>query len=410
MQHHAPLFVEVAVEDIDRLVEHVRHDRPAVALLQVGVRVLYRPPAVLVHAEEPLVPEHLHVRREAFVQPTVRPVATGEEVPEPHMRQFVRDQGVARVIPGRLFVEEDGLGHRRRARVLHPAEDEIADDDLAVLRPGVGHPGDLLEHANHFRRVLKRQLAARHILRLDEVVHVQSVVARLNPAELARRERHDVRRVGPVLVPVEGLRAVPVLLLLEQPPVREREPCPRDCREHLRRLLLARMVEARDPVARIFVLALRPHLHRLVGVRLVRRDEVQPDPRRRGVLDGDRDLLPFLPLAKVHEELRPVVPVVGRLFRHQDRLNFHVNRVELCRRQAAVHGSHGVGHRAAHPLVRDIQADIHLHMQHIDNTVPRPHRVIARKRVGWSLLLHPVAVSRASGQTSPPGWSREAAS
>ena len=49
----------------------------------------------------------------------------------------------------------------------------------------------------------------------------------------------------------------------------------------LARRLLVRRVEAREPVPAVLVLALRPRLHRLVGIAVVGRREVEPAPRRR---------------------------------------------------------------------------------------------------------------------------------
>ena len=95
----------------------------------------------------------------------------------------------------------------------------------------------------------------------------------------------------PLLVPVERACAVAVLLVLQQAPVRKRVPVARDGDDHLARLLLVGVVEAGEPVARVFVLALRPDLHRLVRVALVRADEVEPDARRRPVGDRDPELV-----------------------------------------------------------------------------------------------------------------------
>ena len=77
----------------------------------------------------------LEVRREALVQPAVRPVAARDEVAEPLVRELVRDEVVARDVEARALVEQHVLVQRRRRRVLHPAEDEVAHDDLRVAAP-----------------------------------------------------------------------------------------------------------------------------------------------------------------------------------------------------------------------------------------------------------------------------------
>src|SRR5262249_42180226 len=128
VEDEAALLVEVAVEEIDRKVVVLADDRADVAarrLAEVRVLILLHAVLVLVAAEALLAVDVLEVGREAFVEPAVAPVAARDQIAEPLVGELVGDEVVARQIDRGALVEEDVLVHRRRARVLHPAEDEV---------------------------------------------------------------------------------------------------------------------------------------------------------------------------------------------------------------------------------------------------------------------------------------------
>ena len=90
MDHAAGLLVEVAIEDVDRRLVRVRHDRAPVlvaALLDVVPRRLEEVVGRALARVAVLVPEDLGVGREAFVQPGMGPVAAREQVAEPLVRR-----------------------------------------------------------------------------------------------------------------------------------------------------------------------------------------------------------------------------------------------------------------------------------------------------------------------------------
>ena len=100
VQHPGALLVELPVEEVDRLVVDVVHDGPAIALRvlsHVALRVDAHLVAHGVRAAVPLREERVEVGGEALVEPAVGPVATGEQIAEPLVRQLVRDEAIAGV-------------------------------------------------------------------------------------------------------------------------------------------------------------------------------------------------------------------------------------------------------------------------------------------------------------------------
>ena len=97
VEDERPLLVQMAVEEVDRFVIDVVDDRAAVAVAvfaHVDLRVAVQLVAELVDAFVALGKQRLEVRREALVQPAMRPVAARQQVAEPLMRQLVRQQSV----------------------------------------------------------------------------------------------------------------------------------------------------------------------------------------------------------------------------------------------------------------------------------------------------------------------------
>src|SRR5690242_222006 len=69
--------------------------------------------------------ESLHVGGEAFVEPYIRPVFSLHEVAEPFLPQLMSDQPLAGIILLGACSVERGVRKRRRAHILHAAEDIV---------------------------------------------------------------------------------------------------------------------------------------------------------------------------------------------------------------------------------------------------------------------------------------------
>ena len=311
VQDETALLVEVAVEEIERRVVVLAHDGPPVAAVSLGhVRVEIAPEAegVFVATEVLLAPDVLEEGGEAFVEPALVPGAARDEIAEPLVRELVGDEIVGRDVDRGPLVEQDVLVHRRRGRVLHPTEDEVGHDDLRVPAPRVRHAGDLAEVRDHLRRSLERAApvvlaAAGDQVRDGDVAGVDpDRVGQLR--ELSGDERHEVARVRLGHPVVEDDVAFD-RASLDENAVRERVPPPWHARDDLRRHLRVGAVVARDPVARVLFLALRPHLARAIGVVLVGLEEVEAASRRRAV--GHADARRRAPGIDRHEERAPVV-------------------------------------------------------------------------------------------------------
>src|SRR5271156_1645897 len=109
----------MAIEQFDRRAIAVAYDRPPViigVLVEIRLAILPNIPSELVGAEIFLAPQRLEVRCEALVEPRMRPVAAGQQVAPPLMRQLVRDQRIALEIEMRARVMQSAVGLRCRRR------------------------------------------------------------------------------------------------------------------------------------------------------------------------------------------------------------------------------------------------------------------------------------------------------
>ena len=115
----------------------------------------------------------------------------------------MRDEVVA--IDGALdrFVEHHVLVQGRRGSVLHPAAEEVGDDDLVVLRIGIRTAEEALEDLDHPRRVPEGP--RRVPPRADGYAIAQRGLsgAIVDDVELADDEAHEVGDVRNLLDPVE---------------------------------------------------------------------------------------------------------------------------------------------------------------------------------------------------------------
>ncbi len=267
-------------------------DRAAIAagvLAEVRVRPLLELEVGGVATLVVLAPDVLGVGREALVEPALAPVAARHEITEPLVRELVTDERVDVVVDRGAIVEQHGVGERRGARVLHPAEDEVGDEHLRVARIRIGDAELLREQLEHLRRARERALGRLLLAALD-VEHDRRIAPlRLDHREVADGERDEVAAVRDVELPVQrALRAGS--LVGDQRAVRQREHRRGDGDLDLARGLLVRCVEAREPVARVFVLALCPRLRRLRRIASVGPHEVQAATRRALVIDRDDKL------------------------------------------------------------------------------------------------------------------------
>src|SRR5882757_1257806 len=88
----------MTIEKIDRRAIAIAYDRAAIPMrifVENAVTILSHVPRKLIGAEILLAPERLEIGCEAFIQPGVRPIAAGEQITPPLMRQFVCDQRIA---------------------------------------------------------------------------------------------------------------------------------------------------------------------------------------------------------------------------------------------------------------------------------------------------------------------------
>src|SRR5262249_27264984 len=128
-------------------------------------------PAVLLGPCLGLDPDALEKSREALVEPPMRPVATGQKIPEPLMRELMRDQRIAREIRMRARVVQGEIGLRRVGSVFHSPEDVILDGDLAALLVRVLEADLLLVGLDHLRGIAERALSVLFAPRGDEILH-----------------------------------------------------------------------------------------------------------------------------------------------------------------------------------------------------------------------------------------------
>ena len=238
--------------------------------------------------------------------------------------------GVGEVGLGATIVE-DCISKRGGADVLHAAEDEVGDNYLGVLRVRVGDADALGEEAHHLGRATERasafgRSALRHVVLKHDAVHPF-----LDLVEVARGDAEQVRDVRLILPPAE--RALPA------PLDDAHELAVRDGGERLRHRddnlaggHLVREVDAREPVARVFVLPLAPDLDRLLWVAVIRADEIEAAPGAGGVVDDGGDPLARLaPRAQVNAQAIAVVGVLGLGAPARDRNggDLHLDGVEL---------------------------------------------------------------------------------
>ena len=295
VQHAAALLVEMAVEKVDGLLELAAHDGPLVlaGLVEVAVEIPEQLDVGLVAAVRMGAPDVFEIRGEALVEPGLGPFAAGEEVTPPLVRQLVRHQVLDVLIEGGALVEHGLAGERGCGGVLHAAEDEIRDEDLAVARERVTHADGLAEEVDDGRRGPQAALDVGLAALRPVVVHLDAGLGRacLDLGEPPAHQGHQVRRVGNLQGVVPEHAPVAQIALLAQIAVRQYEEPGGRRAQHFAGRFHERRVHAGEIETRILVLALRPALERPAGMRLVRSHEVEPAHRRAGVGHGEPERL-----------------------------------------------------------------------------------------------------------------------
>ena len=201
-KHAAALFVEMAVEKIDGLLELTAHDGALVfaRLVEIAVEIAEQIDVGLVAAARVGSPDVLEIGGEAFVQPRLGPFAAGHEVAPPLVGQLVRDEVVHVLVEGGAFVEHGLDRECGGGGVFHAAEDEIRDEDLAVALEGVGHADGLREEVDELRRGSEAAPQVGLSALGPVVVHVDAgfLGAILDLDELPAHQGHQVRRMREV--------------------------------------------------------------------------------------------------------------------------------------------------------------------------------------------------------------------
>ena len=121
------------VEHLDRIAEAIANDGAAIpigVLVEVASDAAEDVVEVLVVTKIGLAPHTLEIGRKAFVEPSLRPISTRQQIAEPLMRKLVRDERIARKIELSALVVQRTVGLGRGRRVLHSAKNEIGHGDL----------------------------------------------------------------------------------------------------------------------------------------------------------------------------------------------------------------------------------------------------------------------------------------
>src|SRR5260370_14025137 len=200
--------VSVAVE-FARIVEVVAHDRfvPEIAACEPLAGIVPTLVIGLVFAEVRFGPYRLHESGKTFVKPDIAPIFAGDEIAEPLVTEFVRDQVVlaSEIFGSELGMNEGRAGVRGGAGVFHATGDEIIDHDLGVFFPWVVDADFFAEEIDHGRRatVVNREAVAATLWR---VIGDRDARPRLfHFVKFARDYSEQVRGTGDGLFPVPGL-------------------------------------------------------------------------------------------------------------------------------------------------------------------------------------------------------------
>ena len=213
-----------------------------------------------------------HELGEPFVEPEVRPVLGRDIVPEPLMRELVRDQDP--LVPGAVQigpVVREPVHERRGADVLH-APEEVRHGGLGVLRPRIAESREPRVDVDHVGGDAEQAAGPGAVRAVDVVVHGNAPPGVAEPDQRGDDQRHEIRGAGLVLAPRHGVKAAGTAPVRHEPAVRHDRVLRRDGRQELPGHLVVREVVGREPEVVVVVLPLTPDLLRPVRTAF-RRDE-----------------------------------------------------------------------------------------------------------------------------------------
>ncbi len=234
----------------------------------------------------------LHPRGEGLVEPQVVPPRHGDEVAEPLVREFVRDDvGVALLLPdGRAVVDvEVAVAEGDEARVLHGARAEVGHRHDVELVVGVRDAEPLLEPREHARRRCERGGELGAVAARSDAAHGQRAIAQrvlrqhgtVDDVEGPHGERQQVHGQRLRDAELEGgaarRRRAPLEGRVAHGDVRRRRGD-----AHGERRLDGGLVEARHRLAHVDGLELREHVGRAGELDLVHALEVVLERRTPG--------------------------------------------------------------------------------------------------------------------------------
>src|SRR2546427_464811 len=293
------------------------------------------------------------------------------------MGEFVRDQ-VDRVLPlprirnlevlFRPLVRVVGSREGRGGDVLHPSVDEILDGSLRVLWVRVIDSRQFPKDFHHLRRLSEVSGNVVPLPFWKIVLETYAVHLLLLDSELSDDERVEVAGVRRLLLPVVS-HLVSILRDGEQLSVRDSEEPFLYCNEHLAGALVVRRVVAGEPVTRELRLRLRPSLNLLVGVGLVRLNEVRPLNRRGRVRDEYLVYPPAQGRVGDDDQLLVVVLVPALSSVQCNHRDMHRPRVEFDSRKGP-QGNDPKGGSALETLPLQVHLDFQLEVLRMEGLAP----------------------------------------
>ena len=219
--------------------------------------------------------EQIVEAREALVQPEMAPVLAGEQIAEPLVREFVRDEALAATEIFKRGRKHRVVVQRGERNVFHAAPVKILDANLVVLVPRIRHANLLLKKLHDGQRVGEGIHRVLDLRRRRPPVHGHLAVHRLDRLQAPGHEADEVVRHRLVLQPMHGHQAIRALLLGHLVPVRQCHDALGDVNDHFHGEFFVRIIVGGIPKARLVRLALRPDVHVLGFVAQLRRAEIK---------------------------------------------------------------------------------------------------------------------------------------
>ena len=156
VQHPTAFRIRQKAELLLRIAPIATHNR--VGLVRLAENAF----GALIHAvahrvRSVLMPfvQRVVIRREAFVQPQVRPILAGDQIAKPLVGYFVRNQALAAAQRLGFNRMERAVVQYRQRCVFHSAPTEIIHADLIILCPRVRHADLAFKKAHDLLRVFE---------------------------------------------------------------------------------------------------------------------------------------------------------------------------------------------------------------------------------------------------------------